>query len=502
MPLFPNLFKSHHQSTSVPTPATSNNDDSSTSPKDEGRLEEIQAKAREIILEAKDEALRIKDQAIKDTEKRLAEIKDQAIALTERQKELLYEEEKISKDKELLEMSQQQLEAEKEKLKAESAKLTSKLEKLAGMSREEARKLLLNEVKKNSQAQMAKIIKDIQNEAKDTADEHARQILVDSMRLGATDYVAEYTVSTVELPGEDIKAKIIGKDGRNIRTFENKTGVDIDMDETPGIIRLSCFDSVRREIARVALVRLIKDGRIQPARIEEFIDKAKADINRVIYQEGEKLCHAVGVYNLPRDLVALLGKFKYRTSYGQNMITHTLEETRIGIRLASEIKANIDTVRLACLLHDIGKVVDDADGSHVELGVKLLKKYSLPQAVIDSVAQHHEDEAFTSIESVLVYIADAISGARPGARHENYDEYIKRINELENIAKEYPEVEESFAIQAGRELRIIVNSSKANDDRCTVLASEIRNKIQDSLTYPGTVKVTVIRETRAVETAK
>jgi ribonucrease Y len=500
MPLFPNLFKSLTGGSVIPTPVQVS--PTPTPPKIDERLEEIQSKAREIILEAKDEALRIKDQAIKDTQKRLTEIKDQALALTERQKNLLQEEEKITRDRDQYAKEEQKLAAEREKLQSESLSLTDKLEKLAGLSRDEARQLLLDEVRKDSQAQMAKVIKDIQNDAKITADDQARQILVDSMRLGATDYVAEYTVSTVELPGEDIKAKIIGKDGRNIRTFENRSGVDIDMDETPGVVRISCFDSVRREIARVAMVRLIKDGRIQPARIEEFLEKAKQDIDRVIFQEGEKLCHVVGVYNLPRDLVALLGKFKYRTSYGQNMISHTLEETRVGIKLASEVKANVDTVRLACLLHDIGKVVDEAEGSHVELGVKILKKYNLPQTVIDCVAQHHEDESFTSVESVLVYIADAISGARPGARHENYDEYIKRISSLESIAKSYSEVDEAFAIQAGRELRVIVNSTKSNDDRCIVLATEIRNKIQDSLTYPGTVKVTVIREVRAIETAK
>ncbi len=465
-------------------------------------LEEIQAKAREIILEARDEALQIKDRAIKDTQGKLAEIKDQALALAARQKELQSIEVQHANQLREIDIAKNQLDEEKKQLQSQLDSFQLKLEKLSGLSKEEARKILLAEVEKDSQAQMAKIIKNQVDETRKSADDLAREILVDAMQIGATDYVAEYSVSTITLPGEDIKAKIIGKDGRNIRTFENYSGVDLDMDETPGIIRLSCFNSIRREIARVALTRLIKDGRIQPSRIEEYLEKAKTEVGRVMYQEGEKLCHAVGVYNLPRDLVAMLGKFKFRTSYGQNMISHTLEETRIGIKLAHELGANVDTVRMGCLLHDIGKVVEDAEGSHVELGVKLLQKYNIPQTTIDCVAQHHEDEEFTSVESILVYISDAISGSRPGARHENYEEYVKRIDSLEKIAKGYVEVDEAYAIQAGRELRVIVNPKNASDDRIVVLAHEIRDKIQDGVTYPGTVKVTVVRETRASEIAK
>lgn len=320
------------------------------------------------------------------------------------------------------------------------------------------------------------------------------------MYAGATDYVAEYTVTTIKLPDDEAKGRIIGKEGRNIRAFEKYSGVDLDMDE-PGVIKLSSFDSIRREIARVALERLIKDGRIHPTHIEEFLGRAKRDIERVIYQEGEKLCHAVGVYDLPRELVSLLGRFKYRTSYGQNMIAHTLEETKIGIKLAQEVGANVHIVRLGCLLHDIGKVVE-GEGNHVELGVKVLKKYNLPKPAIDAVAQHHEDEEFSSVESILVYIADAISGARPGARYENYDEYVQRLEKLEEIATSHPSVAEAYAIQAGREVRVIVSPEKISDDACVKLASDIKQEIEDSLTYPGTVKVNVIRETRASAVAQ
>ena len=321
------------------------------------------------------------------------------------------------------------------------------------------------------------------------------------MRHGATDYVAEYTVSVVKIPDEDMKGRIIGKEGRNIRAFETATGIDVDLDEE-GVIRLSSFDPVRRETARVALERLMKDGRVQPGRIEEVVEQVKKEIDRIIFEEGQKLCHAVGVYNLPMPLVALLGRFKFRFSYGQNMIAHTLEETKIGVALAQEIGSDVNVVRLGCLLHDIGKVVTDKEGSHVDLGVEMLKKYGLPQKVVDCVAQHHEDKAFTSLEAVLVYIADAISGGRPGARYENYDEYVKRLSDLEGIAKSKEGVREAFAFQAGRELRVVVAPEKIDDAAATVMAHDIKEEIEKKVTFPGQIKVTVIRELRATEIAK
>lgn len=465
-------------------------------------LAAIQAQTREILLEAKDEALRIKDQAVRDAKTRLEEIEAQARSLAQKQQELLRGEERNKAAEKYLEEAKGEVDKTRAELAQKVDDLVKKLEKTASLTTDEARDQLLSEVKKKSVAQIAKAIKEAEEKAKTEAEELAKEILVDAMRVGATDYVAEYTVSTVPIPDEDTKGRIIGKDGRNIRVFEKLSGVDISMDETPGEVRLSSFNSIRREIARLALTRLIKDGRIQPARIEEYLDRARKDVERIMFSEGERLCHAVGVYNLPTDLVAMLGRFKFRSSFGQNMIAHTLEETRIGIRLAHEVKANVDTVRLACLLHDIGKVVDDAEGSHVELGVDLLKKYNLPKAVIDAVGEHHEDREFSSKESVLVYIADAISGSRPGARHENVEDYIKRLTRLEEIAASRPGVAEAFAIQAGRELRVVVQPEKVSDDQLPIMASDIRDEIQNSLTYPGTVKVTVIRETRASEVAK
>jgi ribonuclease Y len=298
-----------------------------------------------------------------------------------------------------------------------------------------------------------------------------------------------------------MKGRIIGKEGRNIRAFETATGVDVDLDEE-GVIRLSCFDPVRREIARVTLERLLRDGRVQPGRIEEIVEQVRKEIERIMFEEGQKLCHAVGVYNLPAPIVAHLGRFKYRFSYGQNMIAHTLEETKIGIALAREVGADVNVVRLGCLLHDIGKVIMDREGTHVDLGVELLKKYGMPQKVIDCVAQHHEDTPFSSSEAILVYIADAISGARPGARNENVEEYIKRLTDLEAIAKAHKGVNEAFAFQAGREIRVVVDPGTIDDAAATLMAGDIKKEVEEKLTYPGQIKISVIRELRATEIAK
>lgn len=396
--------------------------------------------------------------------------------------------------------------AQIERLKAEVAalkqELIDKLEKVAGLTREEAKNWLLKQLDDELLEEAARRIKEAAEKARTEAEEKAKEILVEAMRHGATNYVPEYTVSTVKIPDEDVKGRIIGKEGRNIRAFERATGVDLDLDETPGEIRLSSFDPIRREVAKMALRNLIADGRIQPSRIEEEVARARREIARITFEEGKKLAQAVGVYSLPTELLEILGKFKFRFSYGQNMIAHTLEETRVGIALAAELKANVDTVRLGCLLHDIGKVVTDEEGSHVELGVKLLQRFHVPQPVIDCVAQHHEDTEFTSVEAILVYIADAMSGARPGARYEDYEEYAKRLKKLEETAKSFAGVAEAYAIQAGREVRVMVQPEELSDAAAVKLAHDLKLKIEKELTYPGTVRVTVIREVRATEVAK
>ncbi|HOX96237.1 MAG TPA: ribonuclease Y [Candidatus Woesebacteria bacterium] len=461
---------------------------------------QAQSQAREIILAAKDEAFKLKDQAIKDARIQLEEIEVRAKNIAQKQQNLISQEELQRKEKLSLESEQKKIDDLKTKITEQEEVMAKKLEKIASLTTEQAKKELLAQVEKSSSQEIARIVKETEERAKIEADDLAREILVDSMRAGATDYVAEYTISTVPIPDEETKGRIIGKDGRNIRIFEKVSGCDVSMDESPDEVKLSSFDPIRREIARVTLIRLIKDGRIHPARIEEYFDRSRRDVEQVMFQEGQKLCHAVGVYNMPRDVIAVLGRFKFRTSYGQNMISHTLEETRIGIKLGNEVGANIDTIRLGCLLHDIGKVIE-GEGNHVELGVNFLKKYNLPQTAIDCVAQHHEDEEFSSVESMLVYISDAISGSRPGARHENTEEYGKRIKQLEEIARKHPEVEDAYAISAGREIRVIVNPGKAGDDQLSILAKAIRDEIGSTMTFPGTVKVNVIRETRAAEIA-
>lgn len=446
-----------------------------------------EAKARELVVEAKDEAFKIRRDAEEEVRRKLIDIEHQEGALEDRDKRMRDTEAKVARDLE-----------ETQKVKKEHI---DKLEKAAHLTRDEAKKVIMEAMKDELKEDLAKEVREETDRAREEADAKAKEILVDAMKHGATEYVAEYTVSVVKIPDEDVKGRIIGKEGRNIRAFEAATGVDVDLDEE-GVIRLSCFDPVRREIARVTLERLLRDGRVQPGRIEELVEQVKKEIERIMFEEGQKLCHAVGVYNLPAPIVAHLGRFKYRFSYGQNMIAHTLEETKIGISLATEVGADVNVVRLGCLLHDIGKVIMDREGTHVELGVELLKKYGMPQKVWECVAQHHEDTPFTSIESIIVYISDAISGSRPGARNENVEEYIKRLTELEGIAKAHKGVTESFAFQAGREIRVVVDPGSVDDASAVLMAQEIKKEVEEKLTYPGQIKISVIRELRATEIAK
>lgn len=446
-----------------------------------------QTQAKEIVLEAKDEALRIRRDTEDEMRRKLESLDRREGAADEREKRLTTLEETISNKL-----------AEIEKIKVDT---TSRLEKASHLTLDEAKKQILDDLRGKLKEEIALEIRQATATAEEESETKAREILVDAMRHGSTDYVPEYTVSVIKITDEEVKGRIIGKEGRNIRAFETATGVDVDLDEE-GVIRLSCFDAVRREIARVALERLLRDGRVQPGRIEELVLEVKKEIERIMFEEGQKLAHAVGVYNLPAPLIALLGRFKYRSSYGQNMIAHTLEETKIGIALAHEVGADVNVVRLGCLLHDIGKIVTDSEGSHVALGIELLQKYSIPQNVIDCVAQHHEDTPFSSSESVLVYIADAISGSRPGARHEDVEQYVKRLKELEAIAKSHEGVRESYAFQAGRELRVIVDPGKVDDATATMMALSVKNEIEKKLTFPGQIKITVVRELRIIETAK
>ena len=398
-------------------------------------------------------------------------------------------------EKKLIE-KEERLEEEKRKLDNLKEDYSRKLEKASGLTTDEAKKELLSFVEQQEVQTIAKLIKQKEEEAKQVSDKKAQEILVDSMRHGALNYIAEYTVSIVKIDDDDVKGRIIGKEGRNIRAFEQATGVDVNLDDE-GIIKLSSFDQVRREVARRALEKLLKDTRIQPFRIEEIVLQTKQELEKVMLEEGEKIAHEVGVFNLPAELMSILGRFKFRTSYGQNLVVHTLEETKIGIHIASEIGADVNIVRLGCLFHDIGKVVG-GEGSHVKLGVDLLKRFNIPEKIINCVAEHHEDKPFSSMESVIVYIADSISGARPGARYEDVEEYANRLTQMEEIAKKFDGVEDAYAFEAGRELRVIINPGSLDDAETTVLASKIRDEVSKALAVPGEVKVTAIREFRAV----
>lgn len=453
------------------------------------------SKVRELIIEAKDEAYKIK----RDAEEESRKTREEVIKLEAR---LASKEENI--DRKLTEIEEKEggLKQKSEELEKTRAELVSKLEKVAGVTRDEAKKLILDATESHLKEETARKIREAEEQIKKEADEKAKHILVDAMKHGATDFVAEYTSSTLKLPDDEMKGRIIGKEGRNIKAFENETGVDVDLDD-PGIVRLSSFDGERREVARISLERLMADGRIQPTRIEEVVGRVKKDFERVRREEGEKLANEVGAPNLPLEILETLGRFKWRFSYGQSLWLHTLEETKIGMALAREVGADVDVVRLGCLFHDIGKVfTPEQEGTHVQVGVDFLKKFKFDPRVIACVEEHHEDKPFSQVESVIVWIADAISGSRPGARHESIEDYIKRVTEIENVASSFRGVEKSFAIAAGREVRVIVIPQQISDADLTKLAHDVADKIHDSVTYPGQVRVTVVRETRAESIAK
>ncbi len=374
-----------------------------------------------------------------------------------------------------------------------------KLERVAKMTVDEARRELLNEVDKDLTSEKAKKIRALEEKVKLEANEKAREILADAMKNGATTYVAEFTVSSITVPNEEVKGRIIGREGRNIRSFERSCGVELEIDDT-NEIRISSFDAIRREVARRSLEILIKDARIQPARIEEVVKQVKSQMDDILLEEGKKIAEECGIYKLPTEIIKLIGRFKFRTSYGQNLGVHTIEETKMGVAIAGEIGVNVETVRLGCLLHDIGKVITDEEGTHVDVGVNLLKRYGIQREVVNAVAEHHEDRPFTSIESIVVWIADAISGSRPGARYEPYDNYVKRLTKIEEIASTFSGVEAVFAFQAGREVRVIVKPDEVDDEKLTVLVHDIANRLEKEAEYAGQVKVTGIRETRASAT--
>ena len=377
------------------------------------------------------------------------------------------------------------------------------LEKISGLTAEEAKAILLDEIEKDVRHDASVMIKDIESKAKDEADRKAKEIITGAIQRCAADHVAESTVSVVALPNDEMKGRIIGREGRNIRAIETLTGVDLIIDDTPEAVIISGFDPVRREIARVALEKLIMDGRIHPARIEEMVEKATKEVNGIIKSEGEQATFEVGIHNLHPELVKLLGRLKYRTSYGQNVLKHSIEVAHLAGLMAGELGLDVKLAKRAGLLHDIGKALDhEYEGTHVDIGIQVLKKYKESEAVINGMAAHHGDYEPKSMEAVLIAAADALSAARPGARRETLDAYIKRLEKLEEIANTTPGVDKSFAIQAGREIRIIAKPDEVGDDGIAMLARDISKKIESELEYPGQIKVNVVRETRAIDYAK
>ena len=454
-------------------------------PKDLESASEARARARELVVEAKEAAQRIRQEAF------------------ELEKNLSRKEAVLENEKQELEEKQNQLSKEFEELEKLKQEHSQNLQKIASLTKEEASKQILAETEKGLQDEIARRIKQSQEEIKEKSDEKTRDILVSAIQQAATDYVADYTVSKVTLPDEETKGRIIGKEGRNIKAFEKATGVDVEVDETPKEVRLSCFDAVRREIARQTLEKLVADGRIQPSRIEETVAKVKRQLEAKMKEEGEKLCYDAGVPGLPEDIIKLLGRYKYRTSYGQNLVNHSLEVLNLAKYIAEELGADVELVKTAALLHDVGKVMTaEQEGPHAQLGREILEKYNFDEKLINAAAAHHEEEEFQSVEAVIVHVADAISGARPGARFENFDAYVKRMKELENTALEFPGVDEAHVVSAGREIRVILKSAETDDAAVTNLAHEIAEKVESSLTYPGQVKVTVIREVREEGIAK
>ncbi len=458
---------------------------------------------KEIELEAKEEAHRIRNEADREVRERRNEIQRQEHRIQQKEESADRKLEQI--DRREKKIGQTEKEAEKKRQDAQDLldQQIHELEKISGYTAEEAKKILLEDVEKECRHEASQMIQDIKAKAKEEADSQAKEIIVGAIQRCAADQVAESTLSVVNLPNDDMKGRIIGREGRNIRAIETLTGVDLIIDDTPEAVIISGFDPIRREVARLALEKLIVDGRIHPAKIEEMVEKAKKEVNRVIKEEGERATFEVGIHNLHPELVKLLGRLHYRTSYGQNVLQHSIEVSHLAGLMAGELGLDVKLAKRAGILHDIGKALDhEYEGTHVDIGIQILKKYKETDAVINAMASHHGDYEPKSMEAVLIAAADALSAARPGARRESLDIYVKRLEKLEEIANTTPGVSNSYAIQAGREIRIIVNPEAVKDDEMALLARDVSKRIESELEYPGQIKVNVVRETRAVDYAK
>lgn len=473
----------------------------------EAQAEDIIAKAearsKEMEVQAKEQALRLRNEAEKEIQRKRQEIERQEERVQKRQESLDIRLENVDRKERNLNKRQSQIDKRANELEKLNEERLAELERVSSMTQEEAKQELLKAVEMEARQDMARVIRQVEADIKEEADRKARNIITLAMQRIASEQVSETTVSAVPLPSDDMKGRIIGRQGRNIRAFENATGVDVIVDDTPEAIILTGFDPVRREVARIAMSQLITDGRIHPARIEKLVEKAREQVNKTIQEEGERAAYEAGVHRLHPDIIKLLGRLKYRTSYGQNQHAHAIEASRLAVIIANEVGADVNICREGALLHDIGKAVDhEVEGPHAIIGADIAKRCGVNPKVINCIASHHHEVEQESLEAVIVEVADAISGARPGARRESLENYVKRLKALEDIANAFPGVEETFAIQAGREIRILVRPEEVDDYAAIKMSKDIARQVEESLEYPGQIKVTVIRETRAVDYAK
>ncbi len=471
----------------------------------EARRIEAEARGRQkdLILEAKEEKIRLLREAEDEARARRAELASLERRLLQRDEQLDQRTDMLEqRDRKLLDRERELDRAREDVSKAHQEQVAA-LERVSGLSADDAKTLLLDAVRDEAEHDAVKLARAIERKTRDEANEKARDVIVTAMQRIAADHTAEHTVSVVHLPSDEMKGRIIGREGRNIRALEQATGVDLIIDDTPETVVLSGFDPVRREVARIALTKLISDGRIHPGRIEEVVNKARAEVDLVIGQAGETAAYDAGVPGLPPEILKLLGRLKFRTSYGQNVLNHVVETSRLAAIIAAEVGADVQVAKMGGLLHDIGKAVDhEVEGPHAAIGAGIAQRHNLPFKVINGIAAHHQEVEYACVEAPIVQVADAISASRPGARGETMDTYVKRLEDLQAIAESFSGVEKSFAVQAGREVRILVRPEEIDDLTASRLARDIVRKIEETLTYPGQIKVTVIRETRAVEYAK
>jgi ribonucrease Y len=466
-------------------------------------VEEAEAQRREMVLEAKDESIRLRAEIDKETAGRRKDLDRIERRIEQKEEQLDKKNEQVDRRDKTLQRREKELEELEEELKSYKDKQEQELQRVAMMTVDQAQEILLTRVEDDMRDLLSRRVHELEQEAKAESEKRARKILATTIQRISSDYIAETTVSVVPLPSDDMKGRIIGREGRNIRALEQATGVDLIVDDTPEAVTLSGFDPVRREVARRSLQKLIQDGRIHPARIEEIVNKTRLELEQVMREEGEKVAYEANVQGLHPDLIKLLGRMKFRTSYGQNVLAHSLEVSMIAGALAAELGADVNVSKTAALLHDIGKAVDhEVDGPHALIGADIARRLGRSARIVHAIAAHHGEEEPQTIEAFIVATADAISGARPGARREMVETYIKRLEALEAVANSFDGVEKSFAIQAGREVRILVSPNKVDDLAATKLAREIVKKIEENLEYPGQIKVTVIRETRAVDYAR